>query len=222
MKIYAINGSPRKKWNTWTILDNILTGAKEASPNIEAEMVNLYDYHYQGCISCFACKRLGGASYGKCAVKDDIHELLQQVLQADIVVFGSPIYFGNVTGMMRSFQERLFFPCFVYDRNYSSLAPRKLRSGFIYTMNVPFNVMEDNKYPANVGMMEWCAGHLFGHKPKTQYINNTWQFNDYSKYKSDAFSVEDKKRSHEEQFPKDCEKARQMGKELASEAQADA
>ena len=82
MKIYAINGSPRKM-NTITILDNVLEGAKEACPDIELERVDLYKLNYKGCIACYQCKLIGGKSYGKCAVKDDIHELLQDVLHAD-------------------------------------------------------------------------------------------------------------------------------------------
>lgn len=42
--------------------------------------------------------------------------------EADGIIFGSPVYFHNITGMMRSFLERLLFPCIAYDRDYSSLA----------------------------------------------------------------------------------------------------
>ena len=87
MQIYAINASPRKKWNTGTILENVLKGASESNPDVLGEMINLYDYEYKGCISCFQCKRIGGPSYGKCAVKDAIQPIIQNVLQADIVVF---------------------------------------------------------------------------------------------------------------------------------------
>jgi len=70
MKIIAFNGSPRKKWNTATLLQNALDGA--ASKGAETELIHLYDLNYKGCISCFACKTLGGKSYGKCAVHDDL------------------------------------------------------------------------------------------------------------------------------------------------------
>jgi len=58
MKVIAINGSPRKKWNTATLLEKALAGA--ASQGAETELMHLYDLNYKGCISCFACKTIGG------------------------------------------------------------------------------------------------------------------------------------------------------------------
>ena len=54
MKIIAINGSPRKGWNTDILLKKALEGA--ASAGAETEMVYLYDLKFRGCISCMACK----------------------------------------------------------------------------------------------------------------------------------------------------------------------
>lgn len=148
MKIYAINGGPRKKFNTVKLLQAALDGAAAApcSEAVETEMIHLYDLNYKGCVSCFSCKRLGGKSYGHCAVKDDLAPVLEKLSQADGLIFGSPIYFGNVTGMMRSFLERLLFPFFVYDKEYSSLAPKRMPTAFIYPMNVSSEEMEQYGY----------------------------------------------------------------------------
>lgn len=54
MKVLAINGSPRKTWNTATVLTKALEGA--ASQGAQTELIHLYDLNYKGCISCFACK----------------------------------------------------------------------------------------------------------------------------------------------------------------------
>jgi len=62
MKVMAFNGSPRKKWNTGTLLEKALEGA--ASRGAETELIHLYDIDFKGCISCFACKTIGGNSYG--------------------------------------------------------------------------------------------------------------------------------------------------------------
>lgn len=218
MQVIAINGSPRKKWNTATALEHCLAGAKEAAPDAETEIVNLYDLTYTGCKSCFACKLLDGPSYGKCAVKDGIQPLLEKVLHADVVIFGSPIYFSDMTGMMRSFLERLYFPNFVYDRDYTSIAPKKLHTAFIYTMNAPAKMMEKLQYPERLGIMHGFAGRLFGHEPRVEYINNTFQFRDYSKYASSAFDPAEKAKYREEHFPGDLKKAAETGAELAREA----
>lgn len=216
MKMIAINGSPRKKWNTAEILQNMLDGGKEADPNLECVLVNLYDIDYKGCVSCFECKRIDGKSYGKCAVKDGVWPVLAQSLYSDILVFGSPIYFSDVTGMMRNYWERLFFPILVYDKDYTSLAPKKIRTAFVYTMNAPRDVMVKIGYPERLSTMEGIAAHLLGHKPIVQYVCDTWQFKDYSKYKADAFSPVDKAKVRETVFPEDCEKARQIGRDLVN------
>lgn len=218
MQILAVDGSPRKKWNTSTILQNVLDGAQSAGEDVSAELIYLYEHDYKGCVECFECKRIGGSSYGKCAVKDGIQEILERAVQADVLVFGSPIYFSDITGMLRCFLERLCFSHFVYDKNYSSLAPKKIPLGFIYTMNVPAVLMEEMNYPQRLAVMENFAGRIFGHTPRRLYVNNTLQFKDYSKYMAPIFSEEDKLKYREENFPKDCQKARQLGVELLQAA----
>lgn len=218
MKAYAINGSPRKKWNTAILLDKVIEGVRGVVPDAEAQRVNLYDLEYKGCVSCFACKRIGGPSYGRCAVRDGIWPLLQDSLEADILVFGTPIYFGAMTGMMRCFLERLYFPVFAYDQSHSSIAPRKLRTAFIYDMNVTREQMLAMHYPEALASMENFAGHIFGNKPHTQFVNDTLQFDDYSKYLSSLFDPKAKTRWRETQFPHDCEAACELGRALAQEA----
>ena len=63
MKIMAFNGSPRKEWNTATLLKKTLEGA--SSQGAKTELIHLYDLNYKGCISCFACKEKGGKGYGR-------------------------------------------------------------------------------------------------------------------------------------------------------------
>jgi multimeric flavodoxin WrbA len=75
MKVMAFNGSPRKKWNTATLLEKALEGA--SSQGAETKLINLYGLNYTGCISCFKCKKKNGKSYGRCAVKDDLTPLLE-------------------------------------------------------------------------------------------------------------------------------------------------
>ncbi|MDR3193548.1 MAG: NAD(P)H-dependent oxidoreductase, partial [Treponema sp.] len=55
MKAIGINGSPRKGWNTFLLVQEALKGA--ASRGAETVLVNLYDLAFSGCLSCFECKR---------------------------------------------------------------------------------------------------------------------------------------------------------------------
>jgi Multimeric flavodoxin WrbA len=215
MKVYAINGSPRKNKNTSTLLQKALDGVKEAAKDkeIETEIINLYDLNYTGCKSCFACKRLGGKSYGKCAIKDDIYEVLEKLSQSDGLIFGSPIYFGNITGQLLSFLERLLFPNLVYDKNYSTIASKKMPTAFIYTMNVQEEFMDKAGYLSTFSKIESSLGRILT-KPLVMYSNNTYQFDDYSKYESSAFSEEAKAAHRKIQFPLDCQKAFELGVNL--------
>ena len=112
MRVMAFNGSPRKEWNTATLLKKALEGA--SSQGAETDLIHLYDLNYKGCISCFACKTKGGESYGRCAVKDDLTPIFKKVEEAGAIILGSPVYFGSVSGEMRSFMERLMFPYLIY------------------------------------------------------------------------------------------------------------
>ncbi len=214
MKYYAINGSPRKKNNTATVLAKALEGVVAAQPDAQTEMLHLYDYTYKGCISCFECKRIGGKSYGKCAVKDDLAPILEKLSLADGIIFGSPIYFKGITGEMRSFFERFLFPYLVYDATYSSIAPKKMKTAFIYTMNVTEAFMRSMDYPEHLSGMEYFTGRMLT-PPSVLYVNDTYQFMDYSKYKVECFSEEAKLKRKNEEFPKDCQKAFELGMDMA-------
>lgn len=219
MKYYAVNGSPRKNKNTATLLQAALEGVKTAQVRdvVETEMLHLYDLDFQSCLSCFACKRIGGKSYGKCAIRDSLTPILQKLSEADGIIFGSPIYYGNITGKMKSFFERLLFPYTVYDACYSSLAPRRMPTAFIYSMNVTETVMEEWEYQKNLKDIEFFIGNVFS-APEIVYAWNTYQFDDYSKYKAECFSEEEKAAYRDRQFPLDCRKAAATGKLIAEKA----
>ncbi|WP_291567981.1 MULTISPECIES: flavodoxin family protein [unclassified Clostridium] len=212
MKVIAINGSPRKNANTATLLKNALEGA--SSQGAETELINLYDFNYKGCISCFACKRIGGKSYGKCAINDDLTPIFKKIEEADALIFGSPIYFGDITGAIRSFMERLMFPYAVYEENYPSLFKKKISTGFIYTMNISDDYVDEAGYKHNFKITENFMRNIFG-SSESLLVTDTYQFDDYSKYVSTVWNEEKKAKRREEEFPNDCKKAFEMGVRFA-------
>ncbi|SFM58986.1 flavodoxin family protein [Methanolobus profundi] len=215
MKVIAINGSPRKNWNTADLLEHALKGAE--SRGAETELFHLYDLDYKGCISCFACKRVGFQD-GICTMKDDLKNVLEKIEEADVLIFGSPIYFGDVTGEMRSFLERLFFQYLVYDENYSVNCQKKTATAFIYTMNVNEQQMKMLGYDSSIfNNMEMQLQRFFGYTESLCSFD-TYQFDDYSKYVSSAFDLEEKARKREEEFSKDRAKAFEMGVRFAEKA----
>ena len=213
MKAVAINGSPRKKWNTATLLEKALEGA--ASQGAETELVHLYDLDYKGCISCFACKLKSGNSYGRCDVQDGLRPVLQKLEDADALILGSPLYFGVVTGATRSFLERFLFQYLVYDAKFSTLRKKPVQTGFIYTMNIGEDGMEAQGYKETLGAMDAPIKRLLlcGEVPSL-YVTDTQQFDDYAKYEVNAPSAERKAKRRKEMFPKDCQRAFEFGANL--------
>lgn len=211
MNVIAVNGSPRKKWNTATLLQKALDGA--ASVGAQTEMIHLYDLKYRGCISCFACKRKGG-TLGRCAVQDDLTNVLEKTVRCDVLLLGTPIYFSNITGEMLSFLERLLFSNMTYNAGHRSTFQGKLSSGFLYTMNVPSDAMEKLGYNMLFGHYKSLLERLGG-PSEILVSNDTYQFDDYSRYEASMFNEEHKARVRAEQFPIDCRKAFEMGARLA-------
>jgi len=211
MKVIGFNGSPRRHQNTATLLGKALAGA--ASIGAETELVHLYDLHFKGCISCFACKTRKGRSYGTCALRDDLTPLLEKTREADAFILGSPVYFASVTGEMKSFLERLMFPYLVYDGSYSSLFPKKIKTGFIYTMNVTEAAMNDRGYLPHLENNERFLARLFGASERLCSFD-TYQ-TDYSKIVADGIDVEKKTERRRDVFPLECDRAFEMGVRLA-------
>ena len=114
--------------------ESFAKGIKESGN--EAEIINLYDIDFKGCRSCFACKLKDGKNFGRCDYPDGLTPILDKIAQSDGVVFGTPIYYGDITGVVKSYVERLLFPFFEYKEGFPSIAPKKLKTAIIYTMNV--------------------------------------------------------------------------------------
>jgi len=215
MKVIAFNGSPRKKWNTATLLEKALEGA--AAQGADTELIHLYELNFKGCQSCFACKTKGGPSYGKCAIQDDLTPIFKKVEEADAIILGSPIYFGTVSGEMRSFMERLMFPYrpYVDPRDpRQSLFPKKINTGFIYTMNATEKQMKQWQFDQHPRLNERFLLLIFG-ASESLFSFDTYQFEDYSKVVAVRFDPEKKAKRRREVFPEDCDKAFEMGARFA-------
>lgn len=212
MNIIAINGSPRKNGNTAVLLKNALDGAK--SQGAEAHQINLYDLNYKGCLSCFYCKRKD-RPHGECAVRDELSPLLVELKSADAIIFGSPIYYDNITSGMAAFLERFLFSNYIYSEDIPTVFPRTIPTGFIYNMNITSEQADRVHIKSNLDKYRRSITEILGCAPEVLYVYNTWQFSDYSKYESSIFSEEDKRRQREEQFPKDCQAAYEMGIRLS-------
>jgi len=197
------------------LLEKALEGA--ASRGAETELIHLYDLDFKGCTSCFGCKLKGGKSYGKCAMTDGLTPILEKLGDADAFLLGSPIYFGTVSGEMRSFMERLLFPYLVYTRPPGSLFGSMVPTAFIYTMNVSEETMREYQYPVHFRMNENYLTRIFG-RAETLCSFETLQFEDYDKVVFSYFDPAERRERHRTVFPEDCRKALELGTRLADVA----
>ena len=101
MKALGIVGSPRENGNTTVLVSEILSGAAEAGA--ETQLVNVASLNIRGCQACMYCK-----SHEACAVQDDMQSLYPLLHEADVVVIGSPMYFGQMTSQTKTFVDRLY------------------------------------------------------------------------------------------------------------------
>lgn len=207
MKVIGLNGSPRKNWNSAQMLEHALKGA--AAAGAETELIHLINLNATGCRSCFACKRIGGKSFGRCAVRDDLTDILNRILEADAVIISAPVYFGDVPGMVRNLFERLWFPGLMYRRDGACAYDKKVKVGLIYTMNCPDEHFYDSLIAGHKGTFE----RFFG-ETKVVCATETLQFDNYDLYVGDMFDVPRRQEKHEKVFPEDCRRAFQMGEEL--------
>ena len=210
--VIAINGSPRKNFNTAALLKEALRGAADAGA--QTELIHLSDLNFRGCMSCFGCKRKGNPNPEKCCWKDDLSPVLEKIAAADAILIGSPIYLFDVTGPTRSFIERLLFPHISYDAGPKAPIEKPINCGFIFTQNHPSDRAEDfaSIYQNNTSCMR-----VLGGKVEQLIAGETYQFDDYSKYACSRFDEPERRRIRDEVFPKTLAEAYAMGQRLIAD-----
>lgn len=207
-KIIIIDGGPRKNMNTAQLLQRFAEGVKSVGNDVEVKTVRLYDLDYKGCVSCMSCKLKGNVS-NICRFKDALTPILEEIAQADGLVLGSPIYFGEVTGQMRTFLERLAFPWLSYN-DYSMTAPKRMPVVFIETLNG----LPGRNNSRGLGTMEWCIASALC-EPERIIGYNTCQVAKYDNYELGSFSEEAKHAWRDAHWAEDLQKAFDAGKQMA-------
>ena len=207
-KIIIIDGGPRKNFNTASMLQKFAEGASSVGEGIEVKTVRLYGLDYKGCMSCMACKIKGKAS-NVCKFRDALTPILEDIADADGLVLGSPIYFGDVTGQMRTFLERLTFPWLSYN-DYSMTAPKRMPVVLVETMNGTPEMNNSQGY----GSMEYCIKSALG-DPERLIAYNTYQVNNYDRFELASFSEEAKRQWRDEHWEQNLQQAFDAGKRMA-------
>jgi multimeric flavodoxin WrbA len=101
-KVLILSASPRKGGNSDLLCDQFLLGAEESGN--EAEKIFLRNRKINHCLACGACQSNGG----KCMQKDDMAEMLDKMIAADVLVMATPVYFYSMNGQMKTLIDRTY------------------------------------------------------------------------------------------------------------------
>jgi multimeric flavodoxin WrbA len=157
MKVVAFNGSGRKDGNTAILLNAVLE--EISKEGIETELIQLAGKAPQGCIACYKCFENKDQ---KCAVtKDRLNEYLAKIIEADGILFGSPVYFADATAGIKALIER----CGMVSTANGGLFKRKVgaavaavrRAGAIHTTDT-LNHLFQHQQMIIVGSSYWNLG----------------------------------------------------------------
>lgn len=99
-RIVVISSTYRKGGNSEVLAEKFAKGAKDAGNDVK--MIHLRDLKVGYCIGCMSCLKTG-----KCALRDDINEILPIIKNAEVLVFATPVYYYSMSGQLKTFLDRL-------------------------------------------------------------------------------------------------------------------
>lgn len=108
MNLLAIVGSPRKGKSTDLLVDKAIEGFTSKAPDCRAKKIYLIDHNIQHCRNCLSCRESKTQEpLASCAIRDDMDDISEYVLNSDALIFGTPVHMGYATGLMMCFLERI-------------------------------------------------------------------------------------------------------------------
>ena len=156
-KVLIISASPRKGGNSDALCDQFLLGAKEAGHNVEK--VFLRDHKINYCLGCGVCNNTH-----VCVQKDDMKGLLDKMVDADVIVLATPVYFYTMDAQLKTFIDRCV-------SRYTEISNKE-----IYFIVAAADTNKDNLAPAIEGLRGFTRDCLEGSKEKgIIYGTGAWQ-----------------------------------------------
>lgn len=98
-KVLILSGSPRKNGNSDILCDEFMKGA--LSSGNEVTKIRVAEKNVGYCRACYACK-----NSGKCVIDDDMADILQKMIDADVIVLASPVYFYSIDAQLKAVIDR--------------------------------------------------------------------------------------------------------------------
>jgi len=113
MKLLVIQGSYHRDGATVALVRNVIEGFEITHPNNTVKIINLVDANINFCLGCLECGRNNpNMPVGECVQKDDMKEIMQSMLEADRLLLACPVYYFDVTAIMKRFIERTIAFCY--------------------------------------------------------------------------------------------------------------
>lgn len=150
-KVIVISTSLRHGSNSDMLADKFVEGANSAGNDVEK--ISLVGKDIQFCKGCLACQKLG-----KCVIKDDVNDIMAKVLDADVVVWATPIYYYEMSGQMKTLIDRM-----------NAMYPLDYKFRDVYLLTSAAEEEKDTPKRTEVGLTGWIdcypksrlAGTLF-------------------------------------------------------------
>lgn len=121
IKLLGISASPRRRGDSWYLLECAVWGAKRANAgSVESELYSISGKEIRPCVSCLRCAELGDYAIG-----DDFHELRDTWVAADAIIYSVPAYHMGIPGQLKCFIDRLGNTLYHY---YGGVAVRNLKT----------------------------------------------------------------------------------------------
>ena len=98
-KVLILSGSPRKSGNSDLLCDEFMRGAMEAGHSVEK--IRVQEKKIACCTACYACQNTG-----ICAIKDDMADIMQKMIDCDVMVLASPVYFYSIDVQLKAVIDR--------------------------------------------------------------------------------------------------------------------
>ncbi len=99
-KVLILSGSPRKGGNSDILCDEFLRGAVDAGNQVEK--IRVTEKKIAPCTGCYFCQKSGG----RCALNDDMADVLQKIIDCDVLVLSSPVYFYSICAQLKAVIDR--------------------------------------------------------------------------------------------------------------------
>lgn len=99
-KVLILSGSPRKGGNSDLLCDEFMRGSEESGNQVEK--IRVCEKKIDYCKSCYYCSN----NNGECVIKDDMADIMQKIIDADVLVLASPVYFYSIDAQLKAVIDR--------------------------------------------------------------------------------------------------------------------